>query len=140
MTAQLVETTEVTELARQMVDWLATGEVTDGLFAPDVFCDFSVPQWRLQSDTLDGMLALRRTSHPAPGQVVNQRVDPTPTGFVIEFDEHWHDGAGECWYAREMIRVEIQDGQIAAMSVYCTGDWDGARQAAHSAEVTLLRP
>ena len=43
-------------------------------------------------------------------------------------------------YAREMMRVEVADGAIAELTVYCTGDWDEARQAEHAAAVTLIRP
>ena len=39
-----------------------------------------------------------------------------------------------------MMRAEVADGQIAELVVYCTGDWDQARQAEHAASVTLIRP
>ena len=39
-----------------------------------------------------------------------------------------------------MIRVAVADGAIAELTVYCTGDWDQARQAEHAAAVTLIRP
>ena len=40
----------------------------------------------------------------------------------------------------KMIRAEVADGAIAELTVYCTGDWDQARQADHAAAVTLIRP
>ena len=39
-----------------------------------------------------------------------------------------------------MMRAEVAGGQIAGLTVYCTGDWDQARQAEHAAAITLLRP
>ena len=39
-----------------------------------------------------------------------------------------------------MMRIEVAEGTIAEITVYCTGDWDQARQAEHAAAVTLIRP
>ena len=39
-----------------------------------------------------------------------------------------------------MIRADVVDNQIVDMSVYCTGDWDEARQRDHAAAVQLIRP
>ena len=36
-------------LARLFIAFLETGNVPPGLFAPDVFCDFTLPIWRLQA-------------------------------------------------------------------------------------------
>jgi hypothetical protein len=47
---------------------------------------------------------------------------------------------GQQWYAREMMRIAVTEGTIAEVTVYCTGDWDQARQAEHAAAVTLIRP
>ena len=58
---------------------------------------------------------------------------------MFEFEERW-DHEGQRWCAREMMRAEVADGQIAELTVYCTGDWDQARQAEHAASVTLIRP
>jgi hypothetical protein len=139
MTVTEVQPLQATQLAEQVVGWLETGDLPPNLFAPDIFTDISMPTWRLQAGDVEGVLAIRREGHATPGQVVRHRIDPTPTGFVLEFEEHWHTGA-DCWYAREMIRADVADGRIVQMSVYCTGDWDQARQAEHAAAVTLLRP
>ena len=123
----------------RLVSWLETERVPDGLFTDDVFCDFTVPTWRLQAQGVAAVVALRRTSHPAPGRVPRLRHDPTPTGFVLEWEEEW-DEHGDHWYCREMLRAEIADGAVSALSVYCTGDWSSAQRARHAAEATLLRP
>ena len=34
----------------------------------------------------------------------------------------------------------VVDGAVADVAVYCTGDWDDARQREHARSVTLIRP
>jgi len=127
------------QLSEKMVLFLETGTVPEGLFRPDVFLDLTMPTWRVQATGTEGLIAERKAGHPDTGTVTRWRTDPTPTGFVFEFEERW-DHEGQRWYAREMMRAEVTDGQIAGLSVYCTGDWDQARQAEHAAAVTLIRP
>jgi hypothetical protein len=127
------------ELSEKMVVFLETGTVPEGLFRPDVFLDLTMPTWRVQAMGTEGLIAERKAGHPDTGTVTRWRADPTPTGFVFEFAEQW-DHEGQRWYSREMMRAEVTDGQIAELSVYCTGDWDQARQAEHAAAVTLIRP
>src|SRR5437763_7111878 len=92
------------ELAEKLVTFFETGEAPDGLFAPDVFCDLTVPHWRLQSEGPEGLVELRRAGHPAAGSVVRSRLDETASGFVLEFEERWHDEQ-RGWYARELARA-----------------------------------
>jgi len=127
------------ELAEGLVSFMETGTAPDGLFAADVFCDFTMPRWRLQARGLGPLLELRRQGHPGDGKVPRSRCDPTPNGFVLEVEEEWRQD-GEDWYAREMFRADVTGDSIVQLSVYCTGDWDGARRQQHSREVQLLRP
>jgi hypothetical protein len=122
-----------------LIRFLETGSVPDGLFAPDVFSDLSLPHWRIQTSTAADILAERTESHPFPGKVHVERVEQTERGFTIEFEERW-DHQGQGWYCREMIRADVVDGSIAEMSIYCTGDWDEARQREHASAVRLIRP
>jgi hypothetical protein len=126
-------------LAEKFIAFLETGDVADGLFAPDVFCDFTMPTWRLQASGVEDAVGLRKGGHPSPGRVPRWRFDPTPTGFVVEVEEAWEQG-GDQWTCREMMRADIGDEGITLLSVYCTGDWGTARRAEHAAAVTLLRP
>ncbi|MCX5209000.1 hypothetical protein OG689_06800 [Kitasatospora sp. NBC_00240] len=130
---------DLAALADLLVTFLETGIPPAGLFHPDVFCDLTVPQWRLQAEGVPGLVALRKAGHPAPGVVPRRRVDPTPTGFVIEVEERWQQD-GQSWYCRELMRADVEDGRIARISVYCTGDWDAEQQRRHRQEVALLRP
>jgi len=127
------------ELAGRLITFLETGTPPGGLFAPDVFVDFTMPQWRLQAQGAEDVVALRKHGHPAPGRVPRSRFDATATGFVLEVEERWDDG-GESWYCRELFRADVRDGAISELSVYCTGDWDRALVARHAATVPLLRP
>lgn len=126
-------------LAPLLVEFLESGEPPTGLFTGDVFCDFTLPHWRLQAQGLDEVVGLRRQGHPSSGTVPRWRADTFPGGFVIEFEERWHHD-GQSWYAREMARADVVDGAISALSVYCTGDWDEARQRHHREHVSLIRP
>jgi hypothetical protein len=126
-------------LAGKLVEFLETNRAPDGLFAPDVFCDYISPLWRQQASGRDDVIALRVTGHPSTGRVPRWRFDPTPTGFVLEFDEEWERDE-DLWTAHEMARCDVTHDGIVEISVYCTGDWSSRSRAEHAAAVTLLRP
>ena len=132
-------TADADAVARRFIRFLETGEPPGGLFAPNVFCDFTLPRWRLQAEGLESVVALRRHGHPALGTVPRSRSDPTPSGFVLEVEERSHQD-GKDWYCRELFRADLRGGAISSLSVYCTGDWDAARVAEHASAVRLLRP
>jgi hypothetical protein len=127
------------ELAGKLIAFMETGELPDGTFTPDVFCDFTMPQWRLQAQGSADVVALRLAGHPGPGQIPRSRLDATETGFVIEVEERWEDDGG-VWYCRELLRADVADGAICELSVYCTGDWDADLVARHAKTVHLIRP
>jgi hypothetical protein len=58
------------------------------------------------------------------------RVEPTGRGFTMEFEERWVD-QGQRWYSREMLRADVEGATVVDLAVYCTGDWDEARQREH---------
>jgi hypothetical protein len=130
--------TAARDLAGKLIAFLETGAPPDGLFTHDVFCDFTLPQWRLQAQGAGDVVALRLAGHPGASRVPRSRFDPTATGFVLEVEEEW-DSDGESWYCRELFRADITDGSISQLAVYCTGDWDRALVAKHAQAVTLLR-
>jgi len=125
--------------AARLRAYLESGSAPPDLFSADVFCDFTFPLGRVQAQGIADVLALRRHGHPLPGSVPRWRVDPTPTGFVLEFEERWQQD-GQSWYSREMLRADLRGDAICALSVYCTGDWDERRQADHRATAVLIRP
>ena len=127
------------DLAARLIEFLETGTAAEGLFAADAFCDFTIPQWRLQAQGAADIVQLRRHGHPGPSRVPRSRFDATDTGFVLEVEEEW-DQDGESWYCRELIRADVADGAIRDISVYCAGDWDPATVAKHRETVRLVRP
>jgi hypothetical protein len=133
------ERPETNNAVAGLIRFLETGQVQDGLFAPDVFTDLSLPHWRVQAATAREVIAIRAEGHHGLAQVHVERVEQTARGFTIEFEEHW-DHDGQRWYAREMIRADVTGGSIVELSVYCTGDWDEARQREHAGAVALIRP
>jgi hypothetical protein len=130
---------EEARLARTFVRWLETGERPEDLFVEDVFVDFTLPQWRLQSEGAAEAFDLRAGSHPHPGDVAVRGLDRTSRGFLIEFEERW-PAEGQEWYCREMVHGQVVGGRITTLSVYCTGDWDEATQRRHTEQVHLTRP
>jgi hypothetical protein len=134
-----VDASQTNVLAEKTIRFLETGDAPEGLFRPDVFLDLTMPTWRVQAAGAEDLIAVRKEGHSGPSSVTRWRADPTPTGFVLEFEERW-DSEGQQWYAREMMRMDVADGAVAGVTVYCTGDWDEARQAEHAAAVTLIRP
>jgi hypothetical protein len=126
-------------LAIQLVEFLETGTPQAALFAANVFCDFTSPRWREQAQGVAAVVALRKRGHPGPGRVPRWRCDATSAGFVLEVEEEWRE-RGEDWYCRELLRADVERGQVTALSVYCTGDWDAPRRAEHARTVKLLRP
>jgi hypothetical protein len=138
MTAIAVDS-RARQLAEGLVEFLETGTPPDGLFAPDVFCDFTLPHWRLQAQGVDDTVGLRLAGHPGPSSVVGSRLDETSTGFVIEVEERWTDPKAS-WYCRELMRADVGEDGITQLTVYCTGDWSEAHEAEHRAAVQLIRP
>lgn len=132
-------TGQVAEAADRFVAWLETGVRPVDLFAPGVFIDLTVPQWRLQAADAEGAFSLRERSHPFPGRVTVEALDRTSRGFLLQFEERW-EADGQRWYCRELIHCTVEDGRICELAVYCTGDWDEATQHQHAEQVRLLRP
>lgn len=131
--------TDVTTAVANRIRFLETGGAPEGLIAADVFADLSLPHWRIQTSTAEEILAVRAEVHPFPGQVRVERVEQTGHGFTIEFEERW-DHEGQKWYCREMIRADVVDESIVELSIFCTGDWDEAKQREHAGAVQLIKP
>lgn len=139
MTAATTTQPDATTAVANLITYLESGVAPEGLFAPDIFGDVTFPQWRVQADTAEKLMAIRSQGHPCPGQVRVVRVEPTERGFTMEFEERWGD-AGQHWYAREILRADVVGATIVDISIYCTGDWDEARQREHAVAVALIRP
>jgi len=127
-------------VADRLVDFLATGQGGEELFAPDVFGDLSLPHWRIQTTSAEDLLRVRRGGgHAGGGNVRVERLLAGPTWVLVQFAERW-PAAGQRWYAREMVLADVRDGRIVELTVYCTGDWDEETQQRHATTVRLPRP
>lgn len=136
-------TTELPALVRASIDrfvaFLETG-ATEGLFAPDVFADITLPHWRVQVQGAEETTAAKAGFHPPAGRTRVEKVLVAARGYTLKVEERWEDG-GRHWYCREAFLCDLDDeGRIVDLSVYCTGDWDEATVARHAEAVTLLRP
>ena len=131
--------TGVERVVRGLLEFLQSGTAPADLFGEAVFCDFSLPTWRVQASGRSDVIALRLLGHPGPSKVVGYRVQATPDGFVMELQERWSDAGGD-WYCRECLLATVREGRISELSVYCTGDWSHQRQLDHARAVQLLRP
>lgn len=140
MTAQTVDVpARVQQSVDRFVAWLETG-ATDGLFAPDVFADVTLPHWRIQwqgiEQTIDGKIRF----HPPAGRTRVEKVLAGATGYALKVEERWEDHEQQ-WYCREAFLCELDDeGRITELHAYCTGDWDEVAVARHAEAVTLVRP
>ncbi len=135
--------TEVPALVQASVDrfvaFLETG-ATQGVFAPDLFADISLPHWRVQVQGAEELTATKNNLHPPAGRTRVEKVLAGERGYTIKVEERWEDG-GQQWYCREAFLCDLDDeGRITELSVYCTGDWDEAAVARHTEAATLLRP
>lgn len=89
MTSTDMDASLVRALSEKLITFLETGTVPEGLFRPDIFLDLTMPTWRVQAAGAEELIAERKQGHPGPGTVSRWRADPTPTGFVFEFEERW---------------------------------------------------
>ena len=51
-----------------------------------------------------------------------------------------HHEDGQEMTDRKIVLCGVRDGQIAELTIYCSGDWDADLRARHAAETQLLRP
>lgn len=143
MTATTAPTSQLPAAVRagvnRFVAFLETG-ATEGLFAPDVFADITLPHWRVQVRGAEELIAAKASLHPPAGRSRVEKVLVAEHGYSLKVEERWEDGGGQ-WYCREAFLCDLDDeGRICELSVYCTGDWDEAAVARHAEAVTLLRP
>lgn len=136
-------TTDLPAFVRESVDrfvaFLESG-ATQGLFAPDVFADITLPHWRVQVQGAEELIAAKTSLHPPAGTTRVEKVVAGSRSYALKVEERWQDG-GTQWYCREAFLCDLDDeGRIEEFSAYCTGDWDEEAVARHAQAVTLLRP
>ena len=129
----------VQHLSEALAQVFRTADVGD-VFTDDVFLDGHPPMWRFQLEGLEAFDSWLQgyAAHRPSVSVV--RTMATATGFLTEQTavEHVED-RGEIT-SRKVLICDVRDGRIAAMSVYCSGDWDSALRDRHAAEAPMIRP
>ncbi|WP_322938479.1 hypothetical protein [Nocardioides bizhenqiangii] len=75
----------------RLVVFLETG-ATDGLFAPDVFADITLPHWRVQAHGAEDVASSKTQSHPPSGRTRVEKVLAGADGYTVKVEERWEDG------------------------------------------------
>ena len=126
------------ELSERLADVFRTADVGDVL-TEDVFLDGHPPLWRFQLQGRDTFAAWLQDYSPNGCETTVVRTIPTVTGFVTEFVGS-HDEDGKKMTDRKILLCEVQEGRVAALTVFCSGDWDEELRARHAAEAPIIRP
>lgn len=124
-------------LCDRFVTFLETTLDPGDLFAAGVFCDFNVPRWRYQFQGVEELA--NQIRHDTPNTVTVRRVEPTPTGFVLEAEADVHID-GQPYYERTIWLVTANSGHIEEVTLYCSGEWDTETRARQKREAPMLRP
>jgi hypothetical protein len=67
-------------VAGKLIAFLETGQPPPGLFAGDVFCDFTMPRWRVQAAGVDVPGRRYRRCHLRAVCVLHRRLGLRPDG------------------------------------------------------------
>jgi len=136
--ATILDDAAAEDLSARLADVFRTSEVGDVL-TEDVFLDGHPPLWRFQLQGRDSFAAWLRGYSPDGSDITVVRTISTASGLVTELVGR-HDEDGHEMTDRKIVLCEVRDGQIAELTVYCSGDWDAELRARHAAETELLRP
>jgi len=127
------------DLASKLVEAYSACRDTGEVFAPDCLFDVNIPMWRFQIRGAGEFFSWLRGYSPTGYRLSPARVVPSVSGFVVEVEGDY-ELRGEPTYFRNLLLCEVGDGRVRDLTFFCTGDWDPATRARHSAEVTLIRP
>lgn len=133
-----IEDSEAQRLSEAVADMFRTG-VVGGVLTEDVFLDGHPPFWRFQLEGRETFAAWLADFVGDGADVEVAAVEPTANGFVTQFISR-HDEDGVEITDRKILLCELRDGRVAALTVFCSGDWDPELRARHAAETTLIRP
>jgi hypothetical protein len=126
------------ELSKRLADVFRTADVGDVL-SEDIFLDGHPPLWRFQLQGRDTFAKWLRGYSPTGAETTVVRTVPTVNGFVTEFVGS-HEEHGEELTDRKILLCAVRGREIAELTIYCSGDWDGALRDRHAAEARLIRP
>lgn len=132
-----IATTDV--LAAALVEFFETNQGEDKVFAPDLFVDMNVPEWRFQIEGRDGLAQSLRSDCPQGQRIRSSRTIQTADGFVLEIESRYPNHHGTQVYCRFVNIATVRDGLVSDLVVYCTGEWDADTEARQKAEAPMFR-
>jgi len=125
-------------LSERLAEVFRKSEVGD-VFTPDVFFDLNMPVWRFQLEGPAAFEAFLRELNPDGVELTTGTTTPTASGFVVEHQDRKIEDGHEVT-SRKLLLCDVREGQIAAVVVYCSGEWDEELRARHAAEAPMIRP
>jgi hypothetical protein len=129
---------DVEQLSAGLAEAFRTG-VPGDLFTSDFFLDGHPPFWWFQIQGLEPFTAWlgEYVAHGPAVDVV--RTTTTDEGFLSEHLVSETVPDRGLLTARRLHVCVVRSGQIAEMTVFCSGDWDEALRERHAAEASILR-
>ncbi len=131
---------DVGYLSAGLAEAFRTG-VPGDLFTTDFLLDGHPPFWWFQIQGLDGFTTWLEDYVAHGPNVIVIRTTTTEDGFLTEHLVSETVPDRGLITGRRIHVCRVRSGQIAEMTVYCSGDWDEALRRRHAAEAPiLLRP
>ena len=129
---------DVGQFTAGLAEAFRTG-VPGDLFTTDFLLDGHPPFWWFQIQGLEGFTTWLEAYVAHGPNVVVIRTMTTEDGFLAEHLVSETVPARGVITGRRIHVCTVRSGQIAEMTVYCSGDWDEALRSRHAAEAPILR-
>ena len=102
------------ELAAKVITFLETGAPPEGVFTRDAFCDFTMPQWRLQFNHLSS------SGSPDAGEHALSVIQSADGGFAVAGNWTNSTQPGQCCSGALLLKLQA-DGSIQWQNAYSGG-------------------
>lgn len=110
------------------------------LYHPEALLDAHVPQWRLQYQGPDEILAWYRSAYPTEPTPRSTWARTRTAGDIVVIETETRVGEGDEEHLVREIDVYRTEGRlIVEHAHYCTGVWDPATIARQKAEAPMVR-
>jgi hypothetical protein len=103
-----------------------TNQVVEHAFTDDVVLDMIVPQGRVVTHGLAALTDVMRQETSEGRGLEVWEVQPTPTGFVVEYAYRTLDEADSVSVGT--VIAKVHEGRIARLFLTCGGSWDAETQ------------
>jgi hypothetical protein len=119
-----VEPASTDVVSRLLGQLIAGAGVADDLFTAEARMDATVPHWRFPTHgaaKIAGQLTAWFTFE-RPARYDELRRIPTPTGEVVHLSVEWTEN-GVLHAAHQSLTIDLEDGRVAAIGLWCGGRW-----------------